>query len=61
MKYIVKVSKDSNENLTSGTLTADTLQKSDNGDLTGTITIPKDAYYDSKNLYVETKRMTKQE
>ncbi len=52
--YIVKASKDSNENLTSGTLTADTLQKSDNGDLTGTITIPKDAYYDSKNLYVKT-------
>lgn len=59
VKYIVKVSKDSNENLTSGTLTADTLQKSDNGDLTGTITIPKDAYYDSKNLYVETKTYDK--
>lgn len=57
--YIVKASKDSNENLTSGTLTADTLQKSDNGDLTGTITIPKDAYYDSKNLYVETKTYDK--
>ena len=55
VEYFVKASKDSNENLTSGTLTADTLQKSDNGDLTGTITIPKDAYYDSKNLYVETK------
>ena len=59
VKYIVKASKDSNENLTSGTLTADTLQKSDNGDLTGTITIPKDAYYDSKNLYVETKTYDK--
>lgn len=57
--YIVKASKDSNENLTSGTLTSDTLQKSDNGDLTGTITIPKDAYYDSKNLYVETKTYDK--
>ena len=55
VEYFVKASKDSNENLTSGTLTSDTLQKSDNGDLTGTITIPKDAYYDSKNLYVETK------
>ena len=54
VEYFVKASKDSNENLTSGTLTADTLQKSDNGDLTGTITIPKDAYYDSKNLYVKT-------
>ncbi len=59
VEYFVKVSKDSNENLTSGTLTADTLQKSDNGDLTGTITIPKDAYYDSKNLYVETKTYDK--
>lgn len=59
VKYIVKASKDSNENLTSGTLTADTLQKSDNGDLTGTITIPKDAYYDLKNLYVETKTYDK--
>ena len=55
VEYFVKASKDSNENLTSGTLTSGTLQKSDNGDLTGTITIPKDAYYDSKNLYVETK------
>lgn len=54
VEYFVKASKDSNENLTSGTLTADTLKKSDNGDLTGTITIPKDAYYDSKNLYVKT-------
>ena len=59
VEYFVKASKDSNENLTSGTLTADTLQKSDNGDLTGTITIPKDAYYDSKNLYVETKTYDK--
>lgn len=59
VEYIVKASKDSNENLTSGTLTSDTLQKSDNGDLTGTITIPKDAYYDSKNLYVETKTYDK--
>lgn len=59
VEYVVKASKDSNENLTSGTLTADTLQKSDNGDLTGTITIPKDAYYDSKNLYVETKTYDK--
>lgn len=59
VEYFVKASKDSNENLTSGTLTSDTLQKSDNGDLTGTITIPKDAYYDSKNLYVETKTYDK--
>ena len=59
VEYFVKASKDSNENLTSGTLTADTLQKSDNGDLTGTITIPKDAYYDSKYLYVETKTYDK--
>ena len=59
VEYFVKASKDSNENLTSGTLTADTLQKSDNGDLTGTITIPKDAYYDSRNLYVETKTYDK--
>lgn len=59
VEYFVKASKDPNENLTSGTLTADTLQKSDNGDLTGTITIPKDAYYDSKNLYVETKTYDK--
>lgn len=59
VEYFVKASKDSNENLTSGTLTADTLQKSDNGDLTGTITIPKDAYYDSKNLYVESKTYDK--
>lgn len=27
--------------------------------MTGTITIPKDAYYDSKNLYVETKTYDK--
>ena len=59
VEYFVKASKDSNENLTSGTLTSYTLQKSDNGDLTGTITIPKDAYYDSKNLYVETKTYDK--
>lgn len=59
VEYFVKASKDSNENLTSGTLTSATLQKSDNGDLTGTITIPKDAYYDSKNLYVETKTYDK--
>lgn len=59
VEYFVKASKDSNENLTSGTLTSDTLQKSDNGDLTGTITIPKDAYYDSKNLYVETETYDK--